>query len=169
MRKEAAADAGCRHAKSRSGRHIGRSVMVVRNQRSGWRARRVRRGSSPSTRRADAFVGAGRGGTGLETSTDHLHLPDERTEGRTRKTCADAYGGSSHEACFKRDPPEEPPSEEHYHAEGRSPGSRVIASVPAFPALLHSASDTKWDFRSPLTVAGAAPDSVLTNATGFPS
>ena len=62
-------------------------------------------------------------------------------------------------ACFKRDPPEEPPSEERYAVEGRSPGLRVIAMAPAFPSLVQKLSDTKWSHHSPLTVAGAAPDS----------
>ena len=38
----------------------------------------------------------------------------------------------------RRDPSEEPPSEERYGAEGRSPGLRVIAVVPAFPSLVQS-------------------------------
>ena len=62
-------------------------------------------------------------------------------------------------AFFKRDPPEEPPSEERYAVEGRSPGLRVIAMAPAFPSLVQKLSDTKWSHHSPLTVAGAAPDS----------
>ena len=74
-----------------------------------------------------------------------------------------------HEACFKRDPPEEPPSEERYSAEGRSPGLRVNATVPAFPSFLQKPSDTKWNRYSPLTVAGAAPDSAQKGTTGFPS
>ena len=56
-------------------------------------------------------------------------------------------------------PPEEPPSEERYHVGGRSPGSRVNTSAPTFPAPVQGASGTKWNRRSPLTVAGAAPDS----------
>jgi len=64
-----------------------------------------------------------------------------------------------HGQRFKRDPSEEPPSEESYGAEGRSPGLRVIAVVPAFPGFLQKPSDAKWNRRSPLTVAGAAPDS----------
>lgn len=71
--------------------------------------------------------------------------------------------------CFKRDPPEEPPSEERYGAEGRSPGSRVIAVVPTFPSLVRKLSGTKWNRHSPLTVAGAAPDSAQKGTTGFPS
>ncbi len=70
---------------------------------------------------------------------------------------------------FKRDPPEEPPSEERFGAEGRSPGLRVIAVVPAFPSFVQKPSDTKWNRRSPLTVAGAAPDSAQKGTTGFPS
>ena len=66
--------------------------------------------------------------------------------------------------CCKRDPPEEPPSEERFGVAGRSPGLRVVAVVPAFPRLCAGRSDTNWNHRSPLTVAGAAPD-----LTGFPS
>jgi len=57
----------------------------------------------------------------------------------------------------------------HYGAEGRSPGLRVVAAAPAFPSLLRKLSDTKWNRRSPLTVAGAAPDSAQKGTTGFPS
>ena len=81
----------------------------------------------------------------------------------------DRQTAQSRASRVKRDPPEEPPSEERYGAEGRSPGSRVIAMVPAFPAGLRPASDTNWNRRSPLTVAGAAPDSVPKDTTGFPS
>jgi len=76
---------------------------------------------------------------------------------------------SSPGPCVRRDPPEEPPSEERYGAEGRSPGLRVIAVVPAFPGLVQKPSDAKWNRHSPLTVAGAAPDSAPKGATGFPS
>ena len=78
-------------------------------------------------------------------------------------------GGVSHEPCVKRDPPEEPPSEERYRVGGRYPGSRVNAVVPAFPGSSQEPSDTKWNRRSPLTVAGAAPDFAPKDITGFPS
>jgi len=123
---------------------------------------------SPKARRAGAFVGMGRDGKGLETSTDHLLLtgegPKEERAGHAQRVMA-----PRHEACFKRDPPEEPPSEERYSAEGRSPGLRVNAAVPAFPSFLQKPSDTKWNRYSPLTVAGAAPDSAPKGTTGFPS
>jgi hypothetical protein len=48
-------------------------------------ARRVRRGSAPSARRADAFVGAGWDVATLETSADHLLLPGGGAKGRARK------------------------------------------------------------------------------------
>ena len=57
-------------------------------------------------------------------------------------------------------PPEEPPSGERYRVAGRSPGSRVVAPAPAFPALHGAGPVAWWGCRSPLTVAGAAPDSI---------
>lgn len=89
-----------------------------------------------------------------------------RVEGRARKIDRPGWR-LSRGLCFKRDPPEEPPSEERYGAEGMSPGSRVIAAVPAFPSLVLKLSDTKWNHHSPLTGAGAAPDSALKGTTGF--
>lgn len=89
-------------------------------------------------------------------------------EGRARKAWAGQVA-PGHKLCFKRDPPEEPPSEESYRAEGRSPGSRVVMVVPAFPSLVQRLSDTKWNRHSPLTVAGAAPEFAQTSITGFPS
>lgn len=82
-------------------------------------------------------------------------------EGRRKSAHSQAQPGwrLGHGSCFERDPPEEPPSEEQHCAEGRSPGSRVNAVVPAFPSFVQKLSDTKWNRYSPLTVAGAAPDS----------
>ena len=54
-------------------------------------------------------------------------------------------------------------------SKGRFPGLRVNAAAPAFPGPLREPSDTKWSRYSPLTVAGAAPDSALKDTTGFPS
>jgi hypothetical protein len=69
----------------------------------------------------------------------------------------------------KRDPPEEPPSEERYGVERQVSWLTGQHGGSGLPGRLAPPSDTKWNRRSPLTVAGAAPDSAQKGTTGFPS
>ncbi len=99
-------------------------------------------------------------------------LPDEWTRMSAQGTTGREPGqADARRFGAWRDPvPEEPLSEERYRVGGRSPGSRVVTSVPAPSRCSGEAPVARlWDHRSPLTVAGAAPDSTPADVTGFPS
>lgn len=143
------------------------SVIVIRERV--WICGAPRQaGLSPMTPRAGAFVGMRRGGTGLQTSTDHLLWPGGRIEGRTRKV------GAAHTADRLR-----------ATLQARSTGGTPVRGTlwrrrqvswlaghcggSGLPEPCARLSDTKWNRHSPLTVAGAAPDSAPKGTTGFPS
>ena len=142
----------------RSGRRAGRSVMMFwEGMCFCWRAPRQAGMISPvgTTRRRIRRFGTKR------NWSENIGRSPALGGRRGRRKNAQAMGGPSGgkpQLCIKRDPPEEPPSEESYGAEGRSPGLRVVMAIPAFPSPLQRLSDTKWNRHSPLTVAGAAPD-----------
>jgi hypothetical protein len=71
---------------------------------------------------------------GIET-LDIDRAPALRAEGRGGRANGQSLLERTPPMVFAR-PPEEPPSEERYHVAGRSPGLRVNATVPAFPAPL---------------------------------
>lgn len=80
---------------------------------------------------------------GIEWRCKHRPITCLLSGGGIRRRAQEAAEPDSRSRPFagKRDPPEEPPSEESYGVEGRSPGLWVIASVPAFPCFDMKRSD----------------------------